>query len=329
MRPYTLFLTCLATLTLTHGAVIPDASITASPVPHSSFTDANTLTGAFSIPDTQTTFTPTPTSNDPATAIAVSPPLLTQNPPPELQIVFPNSADERALEKMTVEEADEKRLTNAERFAIGLPPKKPKRKFDPTRTRILAPRASAVSEELYIRVNRVVGDEKLGYLSYDLGNGALMLPQVPAPVTFFLPEPGVGIPVTIRAYNSYASIINNVVTRDWTNPEKDMGTGNPQDHTTLFGVQEQGDEGDPIAFYQATKHESSVWLFDELPGRMRAVWTNMDGTTASPKFYLDRTSRRILRIAMAPGDIRLGLDDSDEVYLTSTQEASYEVSDRK
>ncbi|WVW84168.1 hypothetical protein I302_106198 [Kwoniella bestiolae CBS 10118] len=168
-------------------------------------------------------------------------------------------------------------LSNAERIARGLPLKAPVKKFEASRTDVLRPRQSEQPQvsAFYIRAQRFNG-EVIGYLTFDAQNGVVLLPRdAPASsrVVFKSPRPP-AYAVTIKARNAIYGGVFPVVTRDWTRADEPMS--NQRHHTVLFAYDPStfnGDAGDPVGWYNTTRHQSSNWYIPSVPGLIDSCGT--------------------------------------------------------
>ncbi|WWC94528.1 hypothetical protein V866_001374 [Kwoniella sp. B9012] len=214
-------------------------------------------------------------------------------------------------------------MSNAERIARGLPLKAPVKKYDPSKTEGLRPRQSQPpqTQAFYIEAVRLKSNPPQvgGWLTFDNANGVVISPfndSQASTVVFEVSSPLPAVGVTIKARNAIDGGVFPIVTRDWTNPDQPMSaTGN---HTVIFAYDPStytGDNGDPVGWYNATRHQSSVWLIPTIPGFIDVIWHNQDGSIFFPHFFLDisgtpgNEGRRVLRAANKAEDLKLGIYD--------------------
>ncbi|OCF38679.1 hypothetical protein I317_07530 [Kwoniella heveanensis CBS 569] len=206
-------------------------------------------------------------------------------------------------------------LSNGERFARGLPPKAPVKRFEASKTRAAPPKRSTLYEpDFWLEVRNLTNAEIIGRLSYDLGNGIVILPRAHGvPVVFTLRGHLTGsYPQTIWARNQYIDTVAPIVVRDWTYPNETLGPDGRR--SFVFGVGGQGEaspSGDPT-----NRNRADVFIIRSIPppdlpaSGVEFRYTNIDppGEDVTTPFFIDRSDRRVLRTSWDPANAKLGLD---------------------
>ncbi|WVF71165.1 hypothetical protein IAT40_005963 [Kwoniella sp. CBS 6097] len=240
----------------------------------------------------------------------------------------PNLANrETAAAPAAVADPEADGLSNGERLARGLPPKAPLKRFDASKTGALRPRQSgggghSGDTDFWLEVRNASTKAVIGMLSYDIGNGIIILPRSGGiPVVFTLRDhkPS-NTPQTIWARNQYIDTIAPVVARDWTYPNETLAPNGRR--SFVFGVGAQGEadaQGNPT-----NPNRSNVFIISQIPTPIPItksigfgyVNINPPGGYVNSLFFVDRSNRRVLRTSWDPKHANLGLDwDHDGVSL--------------
>ncbi|WVQ99701.1 hypothetical protein IAU59_006842 [Kwoniella sp. CBS 9459] len=231
----------------------------------------------------------------------------------------------RALDNV-IREAEADALSNGERLARGLPPKAPLKRFDATKTGALRPRQSGGGghtgeTDFWLEVRNGTTKSVIGLLSYDIGNGIVILPRSSGiPVVFTLQDHDPSSSAqTIWARNQYIDTIAPVVARDWTYPNETLAPNGRR--SFVFGVGARGeadDQGNPT-----NPNRSNVFIVGAVPGEVGFAYANVNppGPYVNSNFFIDHSDRRVLRTSWEPENIKLGLtwDDFVRVYAIPIQ----------
>jgi hypothetical protein len=180
--------------------------------------------------------------------------------------------------------------TNAERFARGLPPKKPKLVAGSPVRRTQPSSVPPVSYRGYIQI-KDKNSNVLGYISKNLGNSGAQFVSDPSIanaliVDFQLPAgatSGSTLDFTIENSNPSWPLLGMVQGRDDT--DSNISTGSYQ-YLYVGGISTPGT--DPNATPQSISNsyfigaprtaESAVWSIDLTSGAITAQWVNTDGS---------------------------------------------------
>ncbi|GFZ47745.1 hypothetical protein JCM24511_05492 [Saitozyma sp. JCM 24511] len=233
------------------------------------------------------------------------------------------------------------RLSNGERLKRGLPPKKPVRLYDPSRTRALLPRASNTPMSVLIAAySDAAMTNMLGYVYYAPTYGFLGITATSA-ATFNLPNSGPSTVNTITSPNTNGPDTPYIVAQsegsyDFANSAYDYDLGyeySPGHYQwALLSAYSSPDTawatgGDPTTgpatsmYYNGV--ETSNW---NIPlggyGPATFTWYNTDGTAASANFYYTARQNGIF-VALAANQITdnastqpiRAYTESDRVYL--------------
>ncbi|KAK8864657.1 hypothetical protein IAR55_001907 [Kwoniella newhampshirensis] len=108
-----------------------------------------------------------------------------------------------------------------------------------------------------------------------------------------------------------------VWTRDLTYSTEKMGKGGR--HTVYLISGPYTDNGHPRETHNTLSFESSVFNVASIPGRVTLTWTNADGSTANPKFFMDKkVDRPTIYAAGQIQDLNLG-NTVEEIFINAVR----------
>ncbi|WWD17040.1 hypothetical protein CI109_101477 [Kwoniella shandongensis] len=173
--------------------------------------------------------------------------------------------------------------------------------------------------KVYLQASRVSNNSIIGFLSLEPEWNVITI----TPTTFakqddfYFPH---SAPVTKESIQDASPYVGTqtIWTRDLTYSNEKMGNGGK--HTVYLISGPFSDNGFPRVAYQSFSFESSLFNVASIPGEVTLTFTNPDGTTATPKFFIDKKQDRpTIYAAMDVAHLNVAAGTVEEIFISAVK----------